>query len=513
MSEFEPKISHYTPETQRIVNSLPMWTKARRDRTSKAQSYLNPAGIHIEALVEKFEQHLRDGFLELANPDEPDQIRKIELPWEIPLEQPSEVNNELKNASFEIITSHDRLPDYWRAEGTGSVSVSSGFLGRKGLQLSVGSGQWAAAYQEIDEPIKPGVPWVFFLWYESSATGLTVPATGFGIEAVGYDWSAGTEVLRAAFTADTSGHPKQAVIRGSFSKDVQKVKFRVIVTNSGAFPITTPVKVDVALALEGSVLPEWRPNVFDSYPYFARFQDSLAPVVSEHGTRSQHTYSFDDFWLKAVPTRAGSPTLLSSGGTLDPDPSAGADGFTKHTEAGGFTEVDFWKKEWPVVWQLGYDGSNPRIRGYGVNAPDVFGPFELVFRNWRNWFEDGVSWTPETMTAWHGHLYVVLKKQDYAGTTKRYLGIVDPRMPWPQPYMEVLALVELPGISAKITRAEIRYSDQQHLYVGNGQSEWVYRLYYDYFMVDPDLHRLHFREDYGDVVPQLAVKAGVGGDR
>ena len=104
------------------------------------------------------------------------------------------------------------------------------------------------------------------------------------------------------------------------------------------------------------------------------------------------------------------------------------------------------------------------------------------------------------------YLLVVLKKVDYAGTTKRYLAIVDPRVPEPVPsYMEVVSMIELSGISTatKISRADVRYSDQQHLYVGNGESEWAFTLHYDYFMVDFNRKAMYYREDYSTVVPQV----------
>jgi len=509
MSEYEPKSGWYALETQRIANNLPQWMKIRRERDSDGQAYLNPFGSRLDEFNEQAELALRNRFLELANLNEPDQLKRVQLPLEVAFQYPTEIINYLFNSSFEILTSHDRVADYWQVEGNGQVSMADGLLGSRAIQLLVGSGQWAGVYQERTDLIRAGETWCFYVWYTSQATGLTAPATGFGLEVVGTLPDASTETIRVAFEPDTGGYPKRAVIRGSFSRDVVKWKFRVIVTNSGPFPIVTPVVVDMALAAEGNQVVDWRPNIFDNYPYID-YYDRFTPVVSEHGIRAQFVERFNDFWLKAVPTRASSPQVLSTGGTLDPTPSPGDDGFTVHSTTGEYRAVDFWKEEWYHRWQIGYDGANPRIRAYGLDAADVIGPFDLAFRNYRNWFEDGASWTAESMTSFNGYLWAVIKKQDQLGNTKRFLAIVDPKFPWPAPsYLEVIAMIELTGISTStwLSRAEVKFSDQQWLYVGDGATSWAYRLYYDYFMVDYNRKIMYFREEYDEVVPQLTVPA------
>jgi hypothetical protein len=508
MSEYEPKVSYYSADTQRIANKLPDWTKIRRQKDSSGQAFLNPIGVQVEQLDSELEDHLRNLFIDLVDPDVPDQLRKVQLPVTTELLNPQTINNWLFNSSFEIVTSHDRLPDYWRSEGTGTVTISSGFLGTRGLQLQVTSGQSIAVYQEVDEAIRSGVYWCFYIWYSSTAAGLTAPSSGFGLEVTGTAGDGSTETIRTAFTPNTYGHARRCVIRGSFSSDVVKIKFRVVVTNSGGFNITTPVLIDMAMALEGDVVPNWKPNPFDNYPYIP-YYGNLAPVVSEYTRHTQYVERIEDFWTEALPTRVSGPTLLSSGGTLDSDPVADATGFASYGQSGTHTEVDMWKDEWEFTWELGLQGSTPKVRGYGVDAPDILGPFDIAFRNYRNWFEDGVSWVPEAMTNLHGYLLCVVKKTDWNGTTKRYLAIVDPRMPRPFPtYMEVTSMIELTGISTstKISRAEIKYSDQQHLYVGNGESEWAYVLHYDYFMIDRSEKLMYFREAQDYVVPQLLGK-------
>lgn len=509
MSEYEPKSSWYAIETQRIANSLPQWMKARRERDSSTQKFLNPFGSRLDELNEQIELTLRNRFIELSNLNEPDQLRRVQIPLESAFQYPNQIVNHLLNGSFCIRTSHDRLPDYWRSSGAGQASIVGGILGDKAVQLSVGTGQSVTVYQEVKKLVRAGEVWGFYVWHISQATGLVAPATGFGLEIVGTHKDGSTETLRASFTADTGGYPKRALVRSAFSQDVVKWEFRVVVTNSAPFPITTPVTVDMAMAAEGSRVVDWRPHILDNYPYID-YYDRFAPVVSEHGTRAQFVERFKDFWMKAVPTRAGSPQLLSSGGTIDPTPSPGADGFAIHSTTGEHREVDFWKQEWYHRWQIGYDGSNPRVRAYGLDAQDVIGPFDLAFRNYRNWFEDGASWTPEAMTSFNGYLWAVIKKQDHLGSTRRYLAVIDPKFPRPIPsYLEVTAMIELTGISTStsLSRAEVKFSDQQWLYVGDGASQWTYRLYYDYFLVDYNRKLMYFREDYEQVVPQLTVPA------
>jgi len=440
--------------------------------------------------------------------DEPDILRRFFLPGDLDLPFPTEIDNYLLNSSFGIATSHDRLPDWWQSTGSGAT-VGTGLLGSKSIELLPGALAAADVYQENDELIRAGVPWCFYVWYSSTATGLTAPVTGFGLEVIGTRADASTETLRTAFEADTGGYARRCVVRGAFSQDIVKWKFRPVVTNSAGFPVTTPVVVDMAMASPGNQVIDWRPNPFDNYPYID-YYDTLSPIVSEYGTRAQFVEKMGDFWLTAIPTRASGVQLLSSGGVLDVVPSVpDINNWINHDTAGTFIEVDYFKEEWEAQWQLGYDGASPKVRGYGVDAPDIFGPFDLAFRNWRNYFEDGVSWTPEAMTTLHGYLLVVLQKQDHTSTTRRYCAIVDPRMPRPFPsYMEVIAMVELTGISTstQISQADVKYSDQQHLYVGNGESEWAFDLNYDYFMVDFSRRILYFREDYNEVVPQLVAR-------
>lgn len=505
MTEYAPKIGHYSPEVQRVANYLPPWMKARRESDSNFQYLMRPAGSHLETVFAEVEQGLENNYVGMADPDEADQLKAIRLPESAALVSPDYLENRLFNSSFELVTSQDRLPDFWQPEGTGTLAIGAGILGTRSLEFQLTASQWAAAYQESELPIRAGELWVFYIWYACQVTG-TVPATGFGLEVVGTHGDASTETLRASFEADTLGYPKRLVLRGSFIQDVVKWKFRIVATNSVGFPVTSLV-VDAAWACPGDTAKEWKPHILEAPPHIAL--DTIAPVVLEHPYRAQFATSQEDFWDRAIPTRIGALSSLPSTGTVDPVPSAGADGFAVYASAGRFVEVDFWKKEWPGTWQLGYQASDPRIRGLTDEAGDVLGPFTIAFQNYRNWFDDSHAWAPEGMTYFHDYLWVVLQKQDYLGQTKRYLAVVEPKHARPFPtYLEARVLLELTGISlaTRLSRVELRWSDQQHLYVGDGQSEWVYRLHYDYFILDSSAKVLYLREDYGLVVPQLMVK-------
>jgi hypothetical protein len=506
MSEYEPKVGFYSSEVQRMANSLPQWMKLRRERDSKGQSFLTPAGATLEHINDQLEEFLRNRFPELTNLDEPDQLRKIQLPYEIQFKDPKYIENYLLNSSFELWTSQDRLPDYWRSTGVGTVNVGTGILGANAIQLRPDASNYVDLYQEVDQLIRAGVAWTFYTWYVSTATGLTPPATGFGLEIIGTHHDATTETLRVSFDADTSGHPRRAMIQGSFTQDVMRIRFRAVSTNSVGFPITTPVYVDIAMAAPGDTSLDWKPNPFDNYPYI-NFYDRLMPVAVENPRRIQFVEKFEDFWGKSVPTRASSPLSRIVGASQDPAPTPGTDGVTIYSTTGRSYDVDYFGDRWKFAWQLIRDVSNnPRIRALGTEAGDILGPFDIGFRNWRNWIEDGATWYPEAMTFFHGYLFVILYKSTVqAAGNRHFLAIVDPKTLWPRPsYLECLAMIELDlSDELTITRAEIRRSDQQWLYLGDGQTEWAFPLHYDYFMIDDARKALYLREDYGTVVPQL----------
>ena len=505
MSEYEPKAGFYSVETQRVANNLPPWMKARRERDSNLQYLINPHAAGIEHVTDQLEEFLRSRYLELANLDEPDQLRKIQLPFEVKFKSPRDLDNYLLNSSFEMWTSQDRLPDFWRSTGVGVVNVATGLLGANAIRLQPDPYNYVDLYQDVNQPVKAGVAWCFYIWYVSNATGLTPPATGFGLDIIGTHHDATTETLRVVFDADTGGYPRQAVISSVFSQDIVKFSYRVVSTHSAGFPINTSLYVDIAMAAPGEQAKDWKPNLFDNAPYLDLY-DQMAPVVIEHPRRSQFVEKIQNFWGKAIPTRAGSPTVLDMGGSIEPVPTPGTDGITVYSTTGRHYEVDFWGDRWKFAWQLIRDvSSNPRIRALGVDAEDIIGPFDIAFRNWRDWFEDGATWYPEAMTYFHGYLLVVLYKASVQGGNKHFLAIVDPKTPWPRPsYLECLAMIELDlSDEVYVTHAEIRRSDQQWLYLWNGETEWAFPLYYDYFMVDDARKVLYLREDYGTVVPQL----------
>lgn len=513
MAEHEPRYGHYATETQRVANELPTWTKARRERDSNLQQFINPMCRQLDELNDEMEGAMRDRFIELARADSIDQIRQVQLPAEVQLESPVTIRNRILNSSFELITSHHRIPDYWRLE-SGSVAyirLDDGIFGAQSMELWASPGDQTIIYQEVDEPIRANTTWCWYIWYRTTVAGFTPAADELGLQIVGTLRDGSTHTLSTAFLSDTGGEPARAVILDSFPYDVVSWTMRVIVHNTPTSPHggpTNPVVIDGAMAKEGNEVPNWEPHTFENYPYID-YYDRLTPIAIESPRRIQFVERRKDFWTKAIPTRVnGMPTLMSSGGTYDPVPTADENGFTLHAEAGSFTEVDYWKDEWPGVWQLGYQNGTPCIRGLGTKAPDIFGPFGLAFRNWRNWFEDYDRWIPEAMTAFHGYLWVVLRRLSDFGSIERYLAIVDPKVRRPFPdYMEVTAMLKLPGIptTTMISRASIRYSDQQFLYVGNGESEWSYELCYDYFMLDLERKIIHLREDDEDIVPLFMV--------
>jgi len=203
-----------------------------------------------------------------------------------------------------------------------------------------------------------------------------------------------------------------------------------------------------------------------------------------------------DFWYWAVPTRVAPLVGIQEyNATQDDAPSADANGVTVYGTAGRWLEVDHEGNEWPYqVLAYAYGGEH-KLRMVGTEVPDILGTFDLAFRNYRSYFEVDTDITLEAIT-WFGHwLWVVHRKNDLAGTNRRYLSVVDVNTPWPRPsYLEVMATLELEGLSVhdRITRVEFRHGDQQHVYIGDGLNTYVYSLYYDYFVVKG--RTLYFRE-------------------
>jgi len=503
MTEYEPKKGWYSSWTQKIVNGLPSWNDIRRLRTSNGQSLMNAAaGRPLDFIEEQMEEDLRNRYLSTVDLNQPDIVTRVEIPQGVSLAQPETIRNRLLNSSFEIWPNQSELPAQWRSDGTGSVVVSSaGFIGTRALSLSAALNQSIGIYQEFEQNIPVGQEWSFSVWYAiTSSLGLTAPATGFGLEAIGYCSDGSTETLRVAFSTNTSGVPKQATVTGSYTKAVYKVRVRLVCSHTGSFLFTDSVIVDLVQAEIGDVVTPWRPHPFDYWPHIT-IQYQLSPVLLETGHRAQYTETMGDFWLKALPTRVTPKVGLTESATMDAAPTPDGDGVTTYGTGGRWVEVDQYNDEWPYQAAAYSSGSSHKIRFIGTITPDIFGTFDLAFRNYRNYYETDTAITLEAMTEFNNVLWVILKKADLSGTTKRYLAVVDPHTPWPRPsYLEVPILIELaePSISTRITRCEFRYEDQQHLYIGNGQFTFVYRLHYDYFTIDGNY--LFLREDPASIV-------------
>lgn len=497
MSDYEPKKGWYSTETQTIVNGLPSWNDIRRLRTSNGQSLINAAaGRPLDFVQTQMERALRNKFVDTVDLNQPDCVTSIEIPQGVSTEEPTEVRNRLLNSSFEIWPNQSTLPQYWRSTGTGSVAVnSSGFIGTRALTLSADLGESITVYQDVEQNIPANQSWSFSAWYAiTSALGLTAPGTGFGLEAVGYCNDGTTQTLRVAFATNTNGKPAYVSVSGSYTKAVFKVRVQVLCTHTAPFPFTDSVIVDLIQAEIGATPTPWRPNPFDYWPHVS-INYSLAPILIESGNRAQYTETMGDFWLNTLPTRLLPKVGFTETGTADSAPTPDGSGITTYGSAGRWIEVDQYGDEWPYEAVAYSSGSTHKIKFVGTIAADIFGNFSLAFRNYRNYFEIDTAITLEAITEFNGWLWVILKKADYSGTIKRYLAIVDPKTPWPRPaYLEVFALLEIPepSLATLITRVEIRYEDQQHLYIGDGHLTFTYRLYYDYFTING--HKIYLRE-------------------
>jgi len=354
------------------------------------------------------------------------------------------------------------------------------------MSLSSALNESITLYQDFEQVIPANQEWSFSVWYAiTSSLGLTAPATGFGIEAVGYCNDGSTETIRAAFATNTGGEPTLLTKVGSYTKGVYKVRIQILCTHTGAFPFTDSVVVDLVQAEIGDTPTPWRPHPFDYWPHVT-INHTLAPILIESGHRAQFVETMKDFWASAIPTRLLPKVGVTESSAADAAPTADGNGIITYGSAGRWVEVDQYGDEWPYEAVAYSSGSTHRIKFVGTVAADIFGDFDLAFRNYIDYFEIDTAITIEAITEYSGWLWAVLKKADHSGTTKRYLAIIDPRTPWPRPaYLEVFALLEIPepSLSTLITRVEIRYEDQQHIYIGDGHLTFAYRLYYDYFTI------------------------------
>lgn len=501
MTEYEPKSGWYSPWTQRIANELPDWNKIRRRRDSVGQALINPiAGKYMDEWWDAAEKALRNKFPATLNLNEPDLITSITIPDGITLLQPSQIRNKLLNSSFEIWPNQSILPQSWRQTGTGTVVVSeTGFVGKRAIEVTPALGSTIGVYQEFDEVIPAGQEWSFSVHYQvQGGAGLTAPATGFGIEVLGYCIDNTTETLRTPFDPTASVYPRRLTLTDSFSKTVSKVRVTLICTRTIGFPFTGTLTIDMVQAEKGSSPTSWMPNPLDNWPHITVLWQ-LSPILLESGYRMQFVETIGDFWTRAIPTRL-EPKVGFTEGTADPIPSGTV---ISYGTAGRWVEVDSDKEEWPYTAEAySYLGSH-RIRFIGTLVPDILGTFMLAFRNYRSYFETEEI-ELEAITYYDPWLWIVHKKDDKDGAQKRYLSVVDPRTPWPRPdYLEALVTIEIPDLSLLrlITRVEFRNDDQSHIYIGDGESTFVFSLHYDYFMIAGRMINMREQPDSITVLP------------
>ena len=497
MAEYEPKAGWYSRWTQKIANSLPSWNKIRRQRDSVGQTLINAiAGKHVEHTWDEMERAVRNRYPGTIEVDQPDLVTRVSLSRSLNLNSATKVYNRLFNSSFEIWPNQAEIPQYWRYAGDATVEVvDEGFVGNRALRLSAALNESVTIYQDMERAIPAGQEWTFSAWYSiTSALSLTVPASGFGLEAVGYLVDNTTETLRSPFLADTDGNAKKVSLTGSFTKYVTKVRVSLVVTHTPSFTFTDAVVVDLVQAEEGVVATSWRPHFLDNWPHVDIFS-KISPLWLEDGNRTQFVESLKDFWIRAMPTRLTYAQQITDSGPADSAPAA-VGGITSYGTTGRFVETDFHKEDWLYTIEAYSAAGTPKLRMIGTDVPDILGTFDLAFRNWRNWYEEDTSIEIEAITYFSGRVWVVHKKNDLLGVQKRYLSVVDPKTPWPRPsYLEAPITLELttPSLGTLITRVEFRYDDQQHIYIGDGLDTYVYTLHYDYFMIND--RSLILRED------------------
>lgn len=493
----EKRNTRYSYFAQFIANHLADHSKIRRLKSSKGQALINGVAGHMEDLSDSMDLATRNLFLDLASLDTPDIIWSTSLPAHWKLQYPSENRNLLKNSSFEITTNQRILPDWWRSISTAvdEITYTDGVIGANALSIPApvaGVGTTSTVlYQDVAVEIMAGTNLIPSCWYriDRVLSGvLTPPADSFGLHLTATLRDGTTETSMSNFAIDTDGKWRRLSFTYTPTQDVVRLRVSVSIINNIGFNWLDPVDVDCFQLERSSITSSWMPHIQDSLQYLDLDSLALAPAIFEAGTRAQYVQKLKDFWLESIPTR------------VEVEDAAYTPYGSAQVEVFGGLEVDFWKN----TIRFNYQKANYAVRKIGTadTGADLFADYSLAFLDYEGKYEVDTTITIVGITFFHNKLWVVFTGTDWKGYTKTYLGIVDPKVPHPEPtYLEVDACLELPSAPANIDRAFIRYEDQQHLAVGNSTSMVLYRLYYDYFMVDNFRNKVFFREDYTNVSP------------
>jgi len=486
MAEVDPLVGFHSTNTQRIANYLAQWQEIRKLRHSQGQRLINAMyGIHFDEVEEGLDRSLRDMLLELSDLNQPDVVSRLVLPSDAILDVPVDNRNLIRNSSFERWTVPAKMPDIWTS--TGTVAVVGGLVGYRAVQLSTPSNGTSTAIQTVKEQVPVDVPHTFSVWYRIPSHALSLPSTDFGLRITGTRPDGNTDTIEKLFKAHTDNEWARLTLSYTPTQDWVKFDFEIRVTRTDSFPFASTVQIDAAQVERGDTSTPWRSNIQDTLPYFSNRTRTGIRLESNH--HMWFTDNLEDFWFKAIPTRHA---IRQSWSEVRSAP----------TSAGSTRTVDFSKREWDVVWTLNGNKIEKRIKDPVVadSLLDTLASYDIAYRNENEKFEIQTSGiTMEAMTWFAGRLWLVVSETDFSSSTIRSLYILEPRTNHPEPsYLEAIAGIKL-DIPNTAVMCEFRNEDQQHIYINDGSTTYVVRLYYDLFTVDGGSRLLYMREKHANI--------------
>lgn len=535
MPEYQPRFNNYSPGTQRVANRLPYHSKIRRERSSVGQSLINSViGPGSADLRKKIAELGNQHYLNVASYDTPDIIWSADLDSDVEYPTPITYKNFVRNSSFEICTNALRLIDWWElynsvVDSTNKVTMdSNAAIGGNALKFDISGRATQSISQTIcdttapDEyvldidpmlvntvmPFRSGLTMTMSMYYNiieftAIPVNVTISMDIVGTRRVG----GGTDTYTHTITPAVTSGWMRGEFSASFTADYSTLVIIIYVNNTGSGDVEMLVD-GVQLEL-GQAATEWVPNTMDKPFHLDPLSiDGFAPASSEFNSqRAQYVADIEEFWV-AVPTRVEYEDCRAVSGIV-----AGTSGYSY--------EVDFWKKQWTTEWKLGSHNGVDYIYKTGTHdeAEDEYGRYLIGLTTHNGIIGVGDNGTYDhslnlhAITYFQDRLWVVASAPDYQSNSiiTNYLIVVNPSSPWPEStYLEAYTALEFDDVLAgTLLKVEFKVEDQQHIYISTSTMEYKFRLYFDYFMLDPTNARAHFRESYASgicVKPTLTIK-------
>lgn len=459
--------------TTAIVNRLPDHSPIRREWSSTGYQFLDQAaGVPLDEIHKEVRRGVRDSYLETTSIDAPDHVWRYDSGGKFNLTTPGVSVNLIKNSSFEINSDEYWFADDWDWNSVGSLTSVTGQRSGRALRLTAGG----TIAQRVEIDGSTGTRLSSLGWFRTSG--------------------AGTLRLRVGYNNNTILDFDLPITSGSWSsvlgtaplatKPFHWIEVYVICS-------TGWLEADNLLVRFGQHSEFWRPKISDSYRGIT--PASLPPIVVVDPRFVQFTgltenakANFD--WWHSPPTRLeriSGPTPYGRTAEIQ-------------YPVGDFT--DFWKTRYPMVLrkiantiQTFLPANNDELVNHSLYFHTLDGEFYAR------------SYTLEAFTVQRRHVVAVLSMADYTGASKRYLAFAKFETPGKAnedvdvqtDYLEVQATLELP-INQIVTDVWFPTEAPDLLYVSESGSEYGFRLYHDYMLLDQSRGYIFTHELYPGIV-------------